>query len=110
MKILICSDGTASAQNAIDLGALLAGPLAAETTLLGIAERAEDEQPLRDSLQTQAQSLRQCGVSPEIVLEFGEPVIEIVQQTSKSKYDLVIIGARWTGARCHFPLPVAPHL
>src|SRR5205814_6017329 len=46
MKILICSDGTSSAQTAIDLVALLAGPVTAETTLLGIAERSEDEQPL----------------------------------------------------------------
>ena len=58
MKILICSDGTSSAQSAIDLGGLLARPLTAETTLLGIAERSEDEQPLRETLGTQAESLR----------------------------------------------------
>jgi hypothetical protein len=86
MKILICSDGTSSAQAAIDLGGLLAGPLKAETTLLGIAERSEDEQPLRDALYTQAQSLRQLGVSPDVVVQFGEPVLQIVQQTS-NKYD-----------------------
>src|SRR6185503_20447890 len=68
MKILICSDGTPSAQTAIDLVGLLAGPLTAETTLLGIAETSEDEQPLRHSLDTQAQSLRQRGVSPDIVV------------------------------------------
>ena len=98
MKILICSDGTSSAQAAIDLGGLLAGPLKAETTLLRIAERSEDEQPLREALHTQAQSLRQRGVSPDIVVQFGEPVLQIVQRTSNSKYDLVVIGARWTGA------------
>ena len=98
MKILICSDGTSSAQTAIDLVGLLAGPLTAETTLLGIAERSEDEQPLCEALQTQAQSLRQRGVSPDIIVRFGEPILQIVQQTSKSKYDLVVIGARWTGA------------
>ena len=102
MKILICSDGTPSAQTAIDLVGLLAGPLTAETTLLGIAERSEDEQPLREALHTQAQSLRQRGVSPDIVVQFGEPVLQIVQQTSKSKYDLVVIGARWTGAVGHY--------
>ena len=102
MKILICSDGTPSAQTAIDLGGLLAGPLTAETTLLGIAERSEDEQPLRDALHTQAQSLRQRGVSPDIVVQSGEPVLQIVQQTSKNKYDLVVIGARWTGAVGHY--------
>jgi nucleotide-binding universal stress UspA family protein len=102
MKILICSDGTPSAQTAIDLVGLLAGPLTAETTLLGIAEKSEDEQPLRETLHAQGQSLRQSGVSPDIIVQFGEPVLQIVEQTSKSKYDLVVIGARWTGAVGHY--------
>jgi nucleotide-binding universal stress UspA family protein len=98
MKILICSDGTASAQTATYLAGLLAGPLKAETTLLGIAEISGDEQPLRETLNSQAQSLRQHGVSPNVIVQSGEPVWEIAQQTSNNKYDLVVIGARWTGA------------
>ena len=98
MKILICSDGTSSAETATHLAGLLARPLNAETTLLGIAEKSEDEQPLRDALNTQAQSLRRGSVSPNVVVESGEPVWQIAQQTSKNKYDLVVIGARWTGA------------
>jgi nucleotide-binding universal stress UspA family protein len=98
MKILICSDGTSSAETATYLTGLLAGPLNAETTLLGIAEVSGDERPLRDTLDSQAQSLRQRGVSPNIVVQSGEPVWQIVQQTSNNKYDLVVIGARWTGA------------
>ena len=102
MKILICSDGTPSAQTATDLVGAFAGPLTGETTLLGIAEKSEDEQPLRDALHAQEQSLRQRGVTPDIVVQFGEPVLQIVQQTSKTKYDLVVIGARWTGAVGHY--------
>jgi len=102
MKILICSDGTPSAQTAIDLVGLLAGPLTAETTLLGIAETSEDEQPLREALHAQEQSLRIRGITPDIIVQFGEPVLQIVQQTSKNKYDLVVIGARWTGAVGHY--------
>jgi len=98
MKILICSDGTQSAEPAIRLGGLLAGPLKAGTTLLGIAETEQDEHPLRDALHTQAQSLHGHGISPEIVVHSGEPVHQILDQTSKSNYDLVVIGARWTGA------------
>jgi nucleotide-binding universal stress UspA family protein len=98
MKILICSDGTSSAETATHLAGLLAGPLNAETKLLGIAETPEDEQPLRDALNAQAQSLRQHGVSPDVIVQSGEPVWQIVQQTSNKKYDLVVIGARWTGA------------
>jgi nucleotide-binding universal stress UspA family protein len=98
MKILICRDGTSSARTETHLAGLLAGPLKAETTLLGIAEGSHDEQPLRDALNTQAQSLRQRGVLPDVVVQSGEPVWQIAQQTSNNKYDLVVIGARWTGA------------
>jgi nucleotide-binding universal stress UspA family protein len=98
MKILICSDGTSSAETAAHFAGLLAGPLNAETTLLGIAEISGDEKPLRDVLNTQAQSLQQHGVSPSVVVQSGEPVWQIAQQTSNTKYDLVVIGARWTGA------------
>src|SRR5439155_37495 len=102
MKILICSDGTQSAEPAIHLGGLLAGPLQAQTTLLGIAETEQDERPLRDALQKQAQLLYVRGISPEIVVHSGEPVHQILDQTSKTNYDLVVIGARWTGAMGHY--------
>ena len=102
MKILICSDGTSSAETAIHVGGSFAGPLNAQTTLLGIAETAHDERPLSDALQKQAQSLHGRGVSLDIVVQSGEPVRQIVDQTSKNSYDLVVIGARWTGATGHY--------
>jgi len=97
MKILICSDGKPAADNATRIGGLLAGASHAETTLLGIAEKPSDERPLRDTLEAQAQSLRVDGVAPEIVVRAGEPVRQILNQTSATNYDLVVIGARRTG-------------
>jgi nucleotide-binding universal stress UspA family protein len=91
-----------STETAIHLGGSLAGPLKAETTLLGIAETSQDEQPLRDALYKQAQLLQERGVSPAIVVQSGEPVRQIVDQTSKTNYDLVVIGARWIGATGHY--------
>jgi nucleotide-binding universal stress UspA family protein len=102
MKILICSDGTSSAETAINLGGLLAGPLKAETTLLGIAETSQDELPLRHMLQKQAQSLHDRGISPDVIVQSGEPVRQIGDQTSKTSYDLVVIGARWIGPTGHY--------
>lgn len=99
MKILICSDGKPAADNATRIGGLLAGPSHAETTLLGIAEKPSDERPLRDALEAQAQSLRADGVVPEIVVRAGEPVRQILSQTSATTYDLVVIGARRTGRK-----------
>src|SRR6266513_6379298 len=98
MKILICSDGMPAAENATRLGALLAAPLRAETTLLGIAESAGHKPRLREALEKQAEWLREKNVCPQIALGAGDPVRQIVDLTTKTKYDLVIIGARKTGS------------
>src|SRR6266404_641038 len=98
MKILICSDGMPAADSATRLGGLVAAPAQAETTLLGIAEKPQDEASLRRALETQAQLLREQGVVPEIVVLAGEPIREILNQTSATNYDLVVIGARRTGS------------
>jgi nucleotide-binding universal stress UspA family protein len=98
MKILICSDGMPAADSATRLGGLLAAAARAETTLLGIAEKPQDEASLRGALETQAQSLREQGAVPEIVVLAGEPIRQILNQTSGTDYDLAIIGSRRTGS------------
>jgi nucleotide-binding universal stress UspA family protein len=97
MRVLICSDGTDPADKPIRLGGLLAGPCHAETTLLGIAEKSGDEDPLRAALEGEAEKLRGFGVTPELVLRTGEPIREILHQTTESHYDLTIIGAERKG-------------
>src|SRR5436190_7907451 len=97
MRILICSDGTDPADKPIRLAGLLAGPCQAETTLLGIAETSGDEAPLRTALDCEAEKLRGFGVSPELILRTGEPVREILHQTTSKQYDLTIIGAERRG-------------
>lgn len=97
MRILICSDGMDPADKPVRLGGLLAGPCQAETTLLGIAESSGDEKPLRGALESEAEKLRGFGVSPELVLRTGEPIREILHQTTSTEYDLTIIGARRKG-------------
>jgi len=94
MRILICSDGTDPADKPVILAGLIAAPCQAETTLLGIAEKPEDEQPLREAIEDEAAKLRKFGVTPEVVLGNGEPIREILEQTKKKPYDMTIIGAR----------------
>ena len=97
MRILICSDGTDPADKPIQLGGLVAGPCQAETTLLGIAEVADDEGPLRVALESEAEKLRGFGVSPEVVLRTGEPIREILHQTTATQYDLSMIAPERIG-------------
>jgi nucleotide-binding universal stress UspA family protein len=96
MKILICSDGTAASDNAIRVAALL-GPATRRVppTLLGIAETPADEQPLREALDKQVVVLRDASSGgPRLIVRSGEPITQILAETSVNKYDLVIIGAR----------------
>jgi nucleotide-binding universal stress UspA family protein len=102
MKILICSDGTPAAESAIELGRLLVAPLKAETTLFGIAEKSQDQTALREALEKQAQPIRSPSVALNIIVHTGEPIREILDRTSKASYDLVVIGARWTGATGYY--------
>jgi nucleotide-binding universal stress UspA family protein len=102
MKILICSDGTPGAESAIALGRLLVPRMQAEAILLGIAEKPEHEKPLREALEKQADALRGSGAPPQLIVQRGEPVRQIVNLTAKTKFDLVVIGARWTGGTGHY--------
>ena len=94
MRILICSDGTDPADKPVIVAGLMAAPTKAETTLLGIAEKPEDEKPLREALESEAEKLRRFGAAPELIVRGGEPIREILEQTKTKAYDMTIIGAR----------------
>ena len=97
MRILICSDGMPASDAAMRFGAIIARSLGAETVLLGIVENASDEAALREALQREAQHLRDQSVEPKIVTRAGEPIREILNETSTTTYDLVVIGAQYKG-------------
>jgi nucleotide-binding universal stress UspA family protein len=94
MNILICSDGTPASDNAAQLGGTLARASKAQVTLLGIAEKSADEQPLRQALDRQTNILREAGVELRTVIQTGEPTAQILSETSARKYDLIVIGSR----------------
>jgi nucleotide-binding universal stress UspA family protein len=102
MNILICSDGTPASDNAAQLGGTLAQASKAQVTLLGIAEKSEDEQPLRQALDRQTDILRRAGVDLRTVIETGEPTAQILGETSAKKYDLIVIGSRRKNHSGHY--------
>lgn len=93
MRILICSNGMPAADQAAQLGGMIARRCGAETTLLGIAERPDDEDSLQNALEAAGQTMQAEGVAPRIVVGTGEPVSRIQQEASSGSYDLVVIGA-----------------
>jgi nucleotide-binding universal stress UspA family protein len=102
MKILICTDGSDQAENAIRFGGLIASVCKAETTLLGITEHPDQEDAIFGSLRRGQQLLKETNVSAELITKAGEPIEEIVKRTEEANYDLVVIGAIRKGTRGPF--------
>jgi nucleotide-binding universal stress UspA family protein len=94
MKMLICSDGSPQAENAIQFGGRIASLCQAEVTILGIPENPVDEEKIYNALKHGQQFLRQqYRVTSEAVVRAGRPLVEIVQQTQGTPYDLVVIAS-----------------
>ncbi|MEW6129682.1 MAG: universal stress protein [Acidobacteriota bacterium] len=102
MKILICSDGSEQANNAIQFGGLIARACRAETTLLGITEKPSEEDTVFEALREGLHNLKAQEVNAELIIKAGEPIEEIIHRTEETKYDLVVIGAVRKGTRGAF--------
>lgn len=97
MKILICSDASEQADNAVRFAATIAGACKAETAILGITEKSGEEDRIFDSLKNAQLLLKEKGVNAEIIIKAGEPIEEIVKRTEEMAYDLAVIGATRKG-------------
>jgi nucleotide-binding universal stress UspA family protein len=102
MKVLICSDGSSQAENAIRFGGMVASACGWETTLLGITEKGSEEEAIFESLKRGAQILKEMGLNAELIIKGGDPIEEIVKRTEETKYDLLVIGAVRKGTRGAF--------
>ena len=106
MRILICSDGSEQAENALRFGTLIASKTGAEVTLLGVVEKPSDEAQLLIALRRGLQIAREKNVNIELLTRSGEPVIEIRKHTSGKTYDVVLIGAAHKGHAGPFVMSV----
>ncbi|HXU37900.1 MAG TPA: universal stress protein, partial [Blastocatellia bacterium] len=102
MKLLICTDGSAQAENAVRFGGMIAGKSQAEVTILAITEKTGEEDAIFESLRRAQQILKDQGVNAEVITKAGEPIEEIVKRTEETTYDLVVIGAVRKGTRGPF--------
>lgn len=102
MKLLICTDGSAQAENAVRFGGMIAGKSQAEVTILAITEKTGEEDAIFESLRRAQQILKDQGVNAEVITKAGEPIEEIVKRTDETAYDLVVIGAVRKGTRGPF--------
>lgn len=112
-RILIATDGSAPAREALELGLELAAEQGAQATLLHVApvevlwpvagfaelEPAELPPPDEDAPLKEAKALAdERGVEVTLELTFGDPVTEIVRLADEIDADLVVLGSRGLGA------------
>jgi nucleotide-binding universal stress UspA family protein len=102
MKLLICTDGSAQAENAVRFGGMIAGESHAEATILAITEKSGEEDAVFESLRRAQQMLKEHGVNAEVITKAGEPIEEMIKRTDETSYDLVVIGAVRKGTRGPF--------
>jgi nucleotide-binding universal stress UspA family protein len=99
MRILLCSEGSQQAENAVNFGAAIAEACRAETTLLGILEKKHDAAKLLSSLKNSQVEAERRNLRCALVTREGDPIDEIIAATNESNYDLVVIGAVRKGFR-----------
>lgn len=118
MKILICTDGSTHAQDALRFAGFIVKRARGPVKVLGVAESREDEEKIR-AVVSQAEEILGEVPNLETMVRRGHAAEEILHELEKGGYELVILGARGrrgitrfllgsTAARVveHAPLPV----
>jgi nucleotide-binding universal stress UspA family protein len=118
MKILLCIDGEAHTEKAIDYALELASATGWNLSVLHVVDgfllekrithelyatgreefreyvRGELEKMAREVMRSFNEKARARGVSYAQRLRWGEPVKEVLKEIEEEKYDLVILGSR----------------
>jgi nucleotide-binding universal stress UspA family protein/nitrite reductase/ring-hydroxylating ferredoxin subunit len=94
-RILIASDGSATADRAARKGFDLARALVAEVTLVFVGHPATGELVMQDSIQVYG-----MGIETQVLLRQGDPATEILAAAREVDADLVVVGNKGlAGAR-----------
>ncbi len=94
MKILMCTDGSSYAGEALRFGTLIAREAKDQVTLLGVMENPEEERRVVRMLQRTSNAL--CDDVPHIetLIRRGHAAEEILEEAEEHDYDLVVVGSR----------------
>jgi nucleotide-binding universal stress UspA family protein len=84
---------------ALRLGAAIAAGCRGEATLLGIVDAPGTGPALLDALKPGQALLENKGVPTELISRSGDATAEILHQTERVPYDLVVVGAARKAAR-----------
>ncbi|MEK6977235.1 MAG: universal stress protein [Candidatus Hydrothermarchaeota archaeon] len=95
MRFLMTTDGSRHAEGAVAYGSILANALGADVTLLGVVESPGESEIVEASL-TRCQAILQ-GLEVRKMVRMGHADEEILRESERECYDLVVMGS--LGAR-----------
>lgn len=93
MKILICTDGSAHAQDALRFASFFVKGTQGPVKVLGVAESRGEEAKVREIL-SHAQEILGEVPNLETLVRTGHAAEEILKEGEKGDYELVVLGAR----------------
>jgi nucleotide-binding universal stress UspA family protein len=99
MRMLLCTDGSTHGQSALRFGAALARGSTEPATLLGVAERPEDQARVERALRQGEAWLARVPAPRTLVrartkVRVGHAAEEILEEVASGEYDLVVVGTR----------------
>lgn len=94
MHILVATDGSPHARQALEFASLLADKADARLTVVGVAEQPSAAQATQLGLEDARRLLIERGIECELKRRNGHAAEEILRETEENKYDLLVMGAR----------------
>jgi nucleotide-binding universal stress UspA family protein len=94
MNILMCTDGSRHASEALRFGSLIAREAKKQVTLLGVIEHADEERKVTRMVERVRNALCQEVPHVEARIRHGHAAEEILRETEENEYDLVVVGSR----------------
>lgn len=96
MEILIATDGSRFAQEAVNFGVVLGKALDANLSLVGVAEQRSRSTKMRSSLHDIAKALDYESPVP-VEIRSGRPADQILKAVADSNADMLVAGTRTRG-------------
>ena len=93
MRLLLCTGGSPHGQSALRFGSALARGSPEPATLLGVAERPEDQAQVERALQ-EGEDWLVGAPTPRTKVRIGQAAEQRLEEAASDEYDLLVVGTR----------------
>lgn len=94
MHILVATDGSEHAREALEFASRLAAQAGAKMTVLGVAEQEDKKTIAQLALEDAGRLLEERDIDHAVKLRHGHPAEQILREIEQDGYDFIVMGAR----------------